>query len=51
MEEPGPEKSFELSAAAVAQRWNAGLQDMRYAQTIDPSQDIQDINVIRRPLT
>jgi NTE family protein len=24
MEEPGPEKSFELSATAVGQRWNAG---------------------------
>ena len=28
MEEPGPEKSFELSPAALAQRWKAGLLDM-----------------------
>jgi NTE family protein len=30
-EEPGPEKSFELSPAALAQRWKAGLLDMDYA--------------------
>jgi NTE family protein len=48
MEEPGPEKSFELSATAVVQRWNAGLQDIRHAQT---SGLRQDINVVRRPLT
>jgi NTE family protein len=45
MEEPGPEKSFELSATAVAQRWNAGLQDMRHAQKSGLG---QDITVIRR---
>jgi NTE family protein len=49
MEEPGPEKSFELSATAVAQRWNAGFQDMRQAQSSGLRQDIPDINVIRRP--
>lgn len=32
LEEPGPEKSFELSATAFAQRWNAGLADMRHAE-------------------
>src|SRR3954462_13838862 len=32
LEEPGPEKSFELSPAAFAQRWNAGLADMRHAE-------------------
>ena len=31
MEEPGPEKSFELSPAALAQRWKAGLLDMDHA--------------------
>jgi NTE family protein len=31
MEEPGPEKSFELSPAALAQRWRAGLLDMDHA--------------------
>jgi NTE family protein len=31
MEEPGPEKSFELSRAALAQRWKAGLLDMYHA--------------------
>jgi NTE family protein len=46
MEEPGPEKSFELSATAVAQRWNAGLQDMRHALNSGLG---QDITVIRRP--
>jgi NTE family protein len=30
-EEPGPEKSFELSSAALAQRWNVGMLDMEYA--------------------
>jgi NTE family protein len=34
MEEPGPEKSFELSAAALAQRWKAGLLDMDYAMDL-----------------
>ena len=48
MEEAGPEKSFELSATAVAQRWNAGLQDMRHAQNVGSK---QDISMIRRPVT
>ena len=39
-EEPGPEKSFELSAAALAQRWNAGLADMQYALSLPPADDI-----------
>jgi NTE family protein len=34
MEEPGPEKSFELSAAALAQRWKAGVLDMDYAMDL-----------------
>jgi NTE family protein len=45
-EEPGPEKSFELSAAALAQRWNAGLADMQYAQQLQPA---EGITAVRRP--
>ena len=29
--EPGPEKSFNFSKDAVAERWNAGFLDMQYA--------------------
>jgi NTE family protein len=29
--EPGPEKSFELSATGLAQRWRAGVLDMEHA--------------------
>ena len=32
MEEPGPEKSFELSATALAQRWIAGFKDMQHSE-------------------
>jgi len=32
MEEPGPEKSFEFSAAALAQRWQAGVLDMECSE-------------------
>jgi NTE family protein len=32
LEEPGPEKSFELSAAALAQRWQAGALDMECSE-------------------
>src|SRR5206468_1497716 len=46
MEEAGPEKSFELSPAAFAQRWNAGLADMRYSQRLAAS---GDVIVVRRP--
>jgi NTE family protein len=42
-EEPGPEKSFELSSAALAQRWNAGALDMDYA--MDFSSDEQLVAV------
>ena len=31
-EEPGPEKSFDLSAQALAQRWQAGRLDMEEAE-------------------
>jgi NTE family protein len=33
-EEAGPEKTFDLSAAAMAQRWQAGLLDMQHAATM-----------------
>jgi NTE family protein len=46
LEEPGPEKSFELSAAAFAQRWNAGLLDMEHSQHAHQN---GDISVVRRP--
>jgi NTE family protein len=45
-EEPGPEKSFELSSAALAQRWNAGTLDMDYA--MDLSSDEQLVAVRRK---
>jgi NTE family protein len=31
LEEPGPEKSFELSNRALAQRWKAGFLDMQHS--------------------
>ena len=40
MEEPGPEKSFELSAAALAQRWQAGVLDMEYSEHLHPNEEI-----------
>jgi NTE family protein len=46
MEEPGPEKSFELSSTAFAQRWNAGLADMRHSDHVTASGDVV---VVRRP--
>jgi hypothetical protein len=45
-EEPGPEKSFELSSAALAQRWNAGALDMDYAMGF--SSDEQLVAVRRK---
>jgi NTE family protein len=47
-EEPGPEKSFELSASALAQRWNAGLADMRYAQQLQANDGITAIRRVAR---
>ena len=35
-EEAGPEKSFDLSEAAMAQRWRAGVLDMRHAASLAP---------------
>jgi NTE family protein len=46
LEEPGPEKSFELSPTAFAQRWNAGLADMRHAEHATGS---GGVTVVRRP--
>jgi len=34
-EEPGPEKSFDLSSQALAQRWKAGRLDMEEAERAD----------------
>lgn len=42
-EEAGPEKSFDLSEAAMAQRWRAGFLDMQLAAGTPP-----DVNGIRR---
>jgi NTE family protein len=39
-EEPGPEKSFELSPAALAQRWKAGLLDMDHAMGLRCDDDL-----------
>jgi NTE family protein len=47
MEEPGPEKSFGLSASAFAQRWKAGKGDMEYAQTASV---VQPVTHVRRPV-
>jgi NTE family protein len=46
MEEPGPEKSFEFSASAIAQRWQAGRLDMEYALQ---SPYEAPIKAVRRP--
>jgi NTE family protein len=46
MEEAGPEKSFELSPTAFAQRWRAGLADMRYPERLSAS---GEVIVVRRP--
>jgi NTE family protein len=47
LEEPGPEKSFEFSTAAISQRWNAGRLDMEYAAASPPLDG--EIKIIRRP--
>jgi NTE family protein len=39
-EEPGPEKSFELSPSALAQRWNAGVLDMEYSEHVHPQGEL-----------
>jgi len=48
LEEPGPEKSFALSPTAFAQRWNAGLADMRYAERATGN---GGLTVVRRAAT
>jgi NTE family protein len=45
MEEPGPEKSFDLSAGALAQRWQAGRLDMEYSEQ---SRSNEDVVFVRR---
>jgi NTE family protein len=39
-EEAGPEKSFDLSEAAMAQRWRAGFLDMQHAASLAPGDGI-----------
>jgi hypothetical protein len=45
-EEPGPEKSFELSATALAQRWNASFLDMQHSEGACAN---ADITYVQRP--
>jgi NTE family protein len=45
-EEAGPEKSFDLSRTAMAQRWRAGFLDMQHATGADTCKD--GIHVVRR---
>jgi NTE family protein len=45
MEEPGPEKSFEFSASALAQRWQAGMLDMECSEH---ARSNEEIVVVRR---
>jgi NTE family protein len=40
MEEPGPEKSFELSPAALAQRWKISFLDMNYVIKLRSDADL-----------
>ncbi|WP_245318291.1 patatin-like phospholipase family protein [Bradyrhizobium sp. DOA1] len=47
-EEAGPEKSFDLSETAMAQRWRAGLLDMQHAASLAPLQN--EIRSVRRSL-
>jgi|UPI0005BD93A3 NTE family protein len=44
-EEPGPDKSFDLSETALARRWQAGLLDMEHSQRVDSEEDVL---VVRR---
>lgn len=46
-EEAGPEKSFDLSETAMAQRWRAGFLDMQHAATLEPA--LNAICSVRRP--
>ena len=45
LEEPGPEKSFEFSPRAIAQRWKAGFRDMEHS---DHELENDDMIVVRR---
>ncbi|HET7889004.1 MAG TPA: patatin-like phospholipase family protein [Bradyrhizobium sp.] len=45
IEEPGPEKSFELSAMSFAQRWQAGRLDMEHALALPAC---AGISIVRR---
>jgi NTE family protein len=39
-DEPGPEKSFDLTSAALAQRWNAGYFDMMHAFELNSDDEL-----------
>ena len=45
MEETGPEKAFEFSGGALAQRWQAGVLDMKHSDVLHSNEDIV---VVRR---
>ncbi|MGY3452639.1 NTE family protein [Bradyrhizobium sp. USDA 4353] len=45
-EEAGPEKSFDFSRIAMAQRWRAGLLDMHHAA--QPTAPVDGIHIVRR---
>lgn len=46
--EPGPEKTFNFSREAIAQRWNAGRLDMEYALH-NALAAVDGIETVRRP--
>jgi NTE family protein len=48
MEEPGPEKSFELSATAFAQRWEAGFLDMAHSEHAVQNGEVAIVRRYRR---
>jgi len=46
LEEPGPEKTFELSPTALAQRWKAGFLDMRHSDSLNKKGDLTTVRRI-----
>jgi predicted acylesterase/phospholipase RssA len=48
IEEPGPEKSFDLSPTALAQRWRAGFLDMQHSDHTGQNEDIAFVRGLRR---
>lgn len=45
-EEAGPEKSFDFSRSAIAQRWRAGLRDMQAAE--QAFREVDGLKLVRR---